>query len=307
MRLNLLPLALLFAFTTSAVHAEDWAPTGASVTWENDLFGGTDRHYTNGAELGLVGAIPEGVLPAYLGDYESQWRLTLGQSIYAPEQLRERDVILDDRPYAGWLRLGVSLERRSKRLPYTDRVGLEIGLLGPASGAGATQKLFHAFIGSPSPKGWRNQLQNELGVRVTYEFGVRAWRSKVVGLDYELEPRVGFSLGNVRTHASLGATVRVGRVPDVYSGAPHEGPYVFLSLGGEVRFVAHDVFLDGSLLRSGGHRVRKRRVVADLSLGLTVQITDGFSLSYTHTYRTPEFLKQGQADQFGSINLTFSW
>jgi len=71
--------------------------------------------------------------------------------------------------------------------------------------------------------------------------------------------------------------------------------------------VAHDIFLDGNLLRSGGPRVRKLPLVAEASLGLTLTVSDHVSLSYVHTYRTPQFHGQSTGDQFGSLSVVVAW
>ncbi len=84
-------------------------------------------------------------------------------------------------------------------------------------------------------------------------------------------------------------------------------PLVTIDSKSWVRLVGFDVFLDGSLLRRGGHRVEKERIVADLSIGLVVAIHDRVSLTYVHTLRTPEFEGQVGGDQFGSVSLAISW
>ena len=299
---------LLLLLSVSTARGEDWAPTGLFATWENDIFGGTDRHYTNGAELGLTGRVPRGGLRFYLGDDGGEWRLSVAQRIYTPERLDARDLVTDDRPYAGWLRLGLWVSKRSACWPSTSRIGIELGVLGPASGAETAQELFHGTLtGSSPPRGWRNQLGTEVGVRFSYEYALRAWRGEIIGLDYELEPSAAVSFGNVTIDASLGAHLRVGRVPDRYTLPEPSGFHAFLTLGGQVRLAGFDVFLDGSLLSPGGPRVHRRYAVVDVEVGMTVQLRGCLSLSYTHTVRSPQFAGQGGWDQFGSLSLTWSW
>jgi len=300
--------SLLSLLTASAASADDWAPTSLSATWENDLFGGSDRHYTNGAELALTGRVPKGALSFFLGEDGGEWRLSLAQSIYTPERLDARNLVLDDRPYAGWLRLGLSLSHRSTRWPIASRVGLELGVLGPPSGAEAAQRLFHGSLtGSSPPQGWGHQIPTEVGLRFHYELSYRAWREVILGADWELEPRFACSFGNVTIDASLGARLRVGRLPDAFATAEPPRWSAFVTLGGRVRFVGHDVFLNGSLLRPGGHRVRRRHLVVDLEAGFTIEVLGALALTYSHTLRAPEFVGQDGWDQFGSLSLTWSW
>jgi hypothetical protein len=279
-------------------------PNGRHGDLENDIFGGLDRHYTNGVELSLFGNVPAGELSFFLGERAGQWRLTLGQSIYTPEDLEAPQLLNDDRPYGGWLRLGLSLRRSGSGAPWSDRIGLELGLLGPESGAQAAHELFHGQLTGSSPaRGWGHQLASEVGLRFSYELAVILRRGELGGLGYELTPHLTASFGNVQTFAGLGVTTRAGWLPASDPGALA----LFLSLGGEARLMLHDVFLDGSLLRTGGHRVSARRFVFDLRAGVTLQLPGGLAVSYTHTFRSVEFRAQAGADQFGSLSLTLSW
>ncbi|HBP18948.1 MAG TPA: hypothetical protein DEA08_14320 [Planctomycetes bacterium] len=304
MRVLLLP-ALLTLLIVPA-RAEDWTLDGVTATWENDLFGGLDRHYTNGVELSLFGDVPAGELGFFLGERGGRWRLTLGQRIYTPEDLDAPDLLTGDRPYGGWLWLGFSLRRWGADAKWTDRVGVELGLLGPESGAQVVHETVHSDLtGSSPPRGWEHQLETEVGLRFTYELAVTLVRREFGVLGYEITPRLAASFGNVQTFAGLGADLRVGRLPPL---SPDVDEFaLFLALGGEGRLVLHDVFLDGSLLHTGGHRVTARRVVFDLRAGLTLQLPCGLVLAYTHTLRSVEFAGQGGVDQFGSFSVTWTW
>ena len=91
-----------------------------SFQLENDLFSGTDRHYTNGIRLSWLS--PDGdtvdslelvrdtletfALDATGRDSENnqiRFGLSLGQDMYTPEDRASRNLIIDDRPYAAWL------------------------------------------------------------------------------------------------------------------------------------------------------------------------------------------------------------
>ncbi len=308
MRPLLASLALLVV-----LGAPSWAqvepPSRVTLTWENDAFARTDRHYTNGLSLALAGRLDPWVLPAWLRGEQAEWGLEVGQRIYTPERLEAADVVVDDRPYAGWSYLGLSVTRRASSLCWEDTIELRLGVIGPSSGAQEVQKLAHGFNGSQLPRGWRHQLRDEPGIALSYRAGVRALRGEAAGLSFDVTPRFGISVGNVATFASLGVGLRCGLgVPDDFagSGAPHP-LRIYLTAGVEGRLVGYDAFLDGNLLRSGGHRVAKVRVVADVSLGLVLTIHDRLSLTYTHVLRTREFAGQTGVDQFGSISLAVSW
>lgn len=96
----------------------------------------------------------------------------LGQTMYTPSTLLDTMPRPDERPYAGMLFATLGLNTSGRRVHYSTE--LLLGVLGPASGAEATQSLAHWTWspGSVKPRGWRNQLRNALQVGVinTYAF-----------------------------------------------------------------------------------------------------------------------------------------
>ena len=95
---GLLAILLLSAMAGPASAQED-APTRLTLTWENDLFAGTDRHYTNGVDVALAGESSAGL----------KWVVGGGQQIYTPRDTRLVGATRDERPYAGfaYVRLGL--------------------------------------------------------------------------------------------------------------------------------------------------------------------------------------------------------
>lgn len=289
-------LALFLSLTCPAFLAEAQAEENlrVSLTWENDLFGGTDRHYTNGVKLTLFGANPS-VLGA------TTWGLTVGQELYTPEEVDQRQVVGEDRPYAAWAYVELSLRWIDEETE--DTLSLAVGVVGPTAQGEATHSLFHRATGSTKPRGWRNQLEDEVGVVLRYQ---RAFKLVSGGgtWEYEVSPLLGASLGNIDTRGSLGGRVRVGW------GLPGRGEdrlAFYVEAKAEVSFVAYNVFLDGNLTRAGGHRVDKRAVVGTASLGFTIALSRSLSLSYTHTITTEEFVRQRSSNQFGALSVAFAW
>lgn len=295
---------LLLAAAPSQAQVD--GPSRVTLTWDNDVLAGTDRHYTNGLRVELSGRLDPSVLPSWLAGDEAAWGLAFGQRMYTPARLDEGELVADDRPYAGWSYLALSVTRCVEVLGWEDRLELSLGVVGPASGAEATQALTHDLFGSQAPRGWRHQLRDEPTLSLSYRASAQLTRGEVGGLGYDVRPTLGVSLGNVSTFASLGVTARVGIGVPGGDGDRHP-VRLYLTASAEVRLVGHDIFLDGSLLRRGDHRVEKERVVADMSLGLVVAVHERLSFTYAHTLRTPEFDGQIGGDQFGSLTLVISW
>lgn len=305
-------LAWLLVFLGSSVTPA-WGqplsePLRLRLTWGNDLLAGQDRHYTNGTEVSISGPLDPDRVPALPGSPRREWEVTLGQQIYTPEDTSSPTPDPGDRPYAGlaYLRLGVT--RRDAALATSDRLELTLGLVGPASGAAAAQRLFHRLTGSSPAEGWPHQLRHEPALALRYTVSPRLARGHALGLDADLTADLELALGNLTTHVGVGGSLRVGLcVPDEYSAAAPAPLRCYLTASVHVRAVSYDLLLDGNLFRPGGPSVRKQPLVAELSLSLTIAIFDRLTLSYTHTYRSPQFVGQRQGDQFGSVALILSW
>ncbi len=296
-----------------------------TASLENDIFTGTDRHYTNGVRLAFLSAennIPPwlergaNALPLISKQGHKRWHFALGQSMFTPEDITDTALQPTERPYAGWLygSIGVISDTGNQ----LDNIQLTVGMVGPASGAAHTQRFVHDVIDSPDPKGWSHQLHNEPGVMLTME---RKWRGiyefSPFGWAADITPSVGASIGNIYTHASTGAVVRFGYdLPSDY-GPPLIRPSLpgsdffipqkdfswYLFAGVEGRAVARNIFLDGNTWEDS-HSVDKYPLVGGLQAGIAFTIYDT-RIAYTHIIRTKEFHGQQRNDEFGAITVSY--
>lgn len=312
-----------------------------SIYLENDLFAGTDRQYTSGVKLGWSSAdlasygdspyaspfLPVfNLLPHINGKaYQKNLVFALGQNIYTPDDTESLDVIKGDRPYAGWLYLGVGVVWKDAKV--RNSLVLNVGLIGSWSYAQEAQRLVHDLRGLGHPNGWDNQLHNELGMVATYQ---REWRwprhERRVGFDWELLPHAGLALGNVQTYVNLGGELRAGlNLPDDFGTAaigpaattstPVDGRqgaerarfdlglYVFARADGFA--VAHNIFLDGNTF-GNSPSVEHKWLVAELSVGAAVNYKNT-KFAYAFVYRTEEFSGQKEAQIFGTVSVNFAF
>lgn len=334
-------LAAMMATATPAHAASDTCGKDrhsiASVQIENDLFGnGADRNYTHGTAASFVSAGPVPQIlkdigkgtPGFRKSDRMQFSVSLGQSIFTPDDISIPTLQRDDRPYAGWLNMGLGVvafhDGCDGERGRIDSLEIAIGVVGPWSQADDVQITWHDWIDTVEPRGWSNQLKNEPGIVLTYER--RLPRSIDVqwiedALPFRLEadatPHFGFSAGNIFTHAVAGATLRVGTDLRSTDGVPRIRPSLpgsayfepsdsidwQLFAGTEVRAVARNIFLDGNTFRKS-HRVEKEPLVADFQAGLSVTIGPA-RVSFTNIWRSKEFVKQDAWDEFGSISAAF--
>lgn len=296
-----------------------------AANFENDLFGATDRYYTNGFSLAAVKVTDAAPACAELqqwlrfpaGDVERSglgWEF--GQLMFTPQDIARPDPKPDDQPYAGWLFVGV--HRQIEHRGRLDIIGLKAGMVGPASLAHQTQDTVHRWRGIARAQGWRHQLHNEPGVVLAYEQRRRfALRTGLWGAD--AIPFAGLNMGNVLTSAQAGAQLRFGRhipadygtsflrqigsVPTLCAGPARWGAHAFGVAGGS--WVARNLFLDGNTFRSSPS-VQKKPCFAAWGGGLGVT-GPRCKLTFTYVWMTSEFDVQSGVQLFGSIMIETSF
>src|SRR6266850_3783859 len=229
-------LVFLLGLAGAACRADNgWEGHILSFIWENDGTAGSDRHYTEGARISYLSK--DNALPAWLKRFSSalpafgyevkaeKFGLAISQEIYTPEDLRASELVVDDRPYAGWLYGTATLQRRgltARGFPVMENLKVDLGVIGPEALAEETQKSWHGV----SPAGWANQLKFEPGLNLRYDRSYlfssgtprNPWRSDVI-------PFVDFSAGNVLTYFEGGLTFRFGyNIPNEFAASAQPAP-----------------------------------------------------------------------------------
>ncbi|MGB3627177.1 MAG: lipid A deacylase LpxR family protein [Henriciella sp.] len=303
---------------------QDEKPT-VTFVWENDSFANTDRNYTNGVRLSwLSGTRPtdgvsEFIAETVLGAKENAVRrrgFAVGHSIFTPSDIESTRLLPKQHPYAGWLYGEFS--GVVEQADAVDTFSIQLGIVGPSAGGEWVQNEFHSIIGIDGANGWDNQLEDELGVVISYDKKLRRiaqFGSSGFGAD--VTPSIGASIGNINTHVRAGLTLRVGQNLENDYGPPRIRPslggagfftpadnfswYVFL--GAEGRAVAHNIFNDGSLLRDDIVDLDRNLWVADYQGGLVVQLYH-VQMALTLVERSREFSGQEEEQRFGAFSIS---
>lgn len=324
----LLALIAVSVFSAAPVQALPETPGFWSVQLENDLWGSNDdRFYTNGWQFGYASpdtppdylqAIAD-FIPFYAQGTTGYYGFNLGQKIFTPEDISESSLTADDRPYAGWLYVESFIGHRYFDRGDREKINgfiLTLGIVGPAALAEDAQKLVHDVVGADDPKGWNNQLENELGVNGTF---VQKWR-RIYDIDErrqsEISPHLSLTLGNVYSYAAAGIMARWGThlkddigppvispgFPGLPAFNPNRRANWYLFAGFEARALARNIFLDGNT-NVDSHSVNKEDLVGDLQIGFAIHTRDT-RISFSQMIRSREYENQPERTQFGLINFT---
>lgn len=314
-----------------------------TLYWENDIFAGTDSNYTNGNKFtwispDLTHYRDAEILPEWLYDateylpfihqsgLQRNVALSLGQSMFTPRNIAEYRFLENQRPYAGWLYMGVALHNKNEH--FLDTMEINVGVVGSWSLAEDTQIFVHEVKGVQRPNGWAHQIKNEPAFNLVWErkFRLLKW-GDAHGLGMDFIGHTGAALGNVYTYANGGGEWRLGwnlpsdfgtgtirlagdtnapaSVDDVrFDENTHWGVHGFVGVDG--RAMARDIFLDGNSFRDS-HRVHKKTFVGDFYLGVSL-IAGSWKTTFTHMVRSREFDRQHRAyHQFGSLSISYSY
>jgi len=335
--------ALLIALSASPASSQlnDPSDFAGSRTWsgwafqeENDVLTQTnvDKFYTQGLRFSLTRnprnnpPWVDKVADAFVNKFDPTfiatprvWSIGLGQNIYTPDDITITTPQLNDRHWGGFLYIDNTLQIIDTAEEKRHVIELQTGIVGPASGARWAQATLHKIIGSAPPVGWPNQLKNEPGVNVIYEYDRRIIINSLKPLDVDVQPFAGGSLGNVMTYGTLGVIARAGKnntgflngalratAASNFSGSrPKWEGWVYAGAAG--RAVAHNIFLSGGFFQQVPSEIKTERLVYDLMTGFSVRYRR-WRLTYNLVRRSREFthpLAVGDGkQQFGSVVLS---
>ncbi len=321
----------LWLAAASSFSLADSSHDIVTLTIENDLFIGEDNGYTNGTYLswahGGFDSFTVDNLPnwlhalgahTYISTLPGKQRAVsylVGQAMQTPSDITTPELINNDAPYVGMLLGRASLHAFDERV--ADKLSFVLGLVGPAAGAGKSQKFFHQLVDADEPKGWHNQIHNELGFHVSAE---RLWRLA----SGPLSGRTGFDviglgsagIGTLKSNAATGLGFRIGRGLDrsfpaatilpgreinPLAGSVAHSWSLFFNLLGE--YVANDISIDGNTF-TDSHSVPLKHWQAQAVVGLSFN-WERWAFLFSTVAATDRHEHQDDPGHFGSLSVTY--
>ncbi|MEM6625496.1 MAG: lipid A deacylase LpxR family protein [Pseudomonadota bacterium] len=322
--------------STASAHAqnEEGPPQKdrgvTSIVVENDLFGGADRNYSNGLRLERFAPAKRAhpwlrraaswIPGVDIEQTEVRQGWGIAHAIFTPEDIEAPIPDPNDRPYAGWLHFSGTAVATSRDKWDQHAIQINVGVVGESAGAEFVQTEFHKLIDGKEPRGWDAELSDELGVELIAERLRRLRKTRVGPLEFDSAVFGGVTLGNVHTHASLGAMVRAGFDLDADFGPPRIRPALggsgaynpsdplggYLFVGLEGRAVARNIFLDGNTFVDGPRVDDRRDFVGDLQAGIALN-AGPTQVAFTYVHRTEQFVAQRGPDRFGAVSVSLAY
>ncbi|NPA60526.1 MAG: lipid A deacylase LpxR family protein [Epsilonproteobacteria bacterium] len=323
---------ILFLFASVNIYADEkvdkeWILDRFNFYFEDDIYNKTDDGYSAGERLSLLYFIPEEDYRIYdlfsmdFGNSYSYITFALTNQIFTPTDTQRTDLIVDDRPYAGWTYFEAGIHKSSKK--HLRSLVLKVGVLGSLSFSQDIQNGVHSIIGSHEVKGWNNQLDNELGINLKYTHKWLFQTKKIGGFEISGVPFLSAEAGNIAINATAGVSARFGyNIPKDFGvssidigadpGIPIYGQYqnmkseswsFSINLLGAGSAVARDIFLDGNTF-SDSHSVEKENFVYYYGFGFTLRYKN-FVLDFIEINNSKKFKLEKKGHGVGT--LVFSW
>jgi len=235
--------------------SEGKATTVLGIDNDTLMFNRSDRFYTSGLRLTQQYAVRDDTQLQIYG-----WRF--GQDTYTPSNIKLRPTSIGryDHPYSGWLYNGFFKERY--RVDGTSsKIGVDVGCMGPCSGAAKVQAEFHRLLRQPMPRGWSTQMKTEVGAIIYGDLSPVSWKPSS---RLDLTPNLHGRFGNIFTDVGIGASLRAGRLP-----ALPDQPTLHGFLRVDATAVGYNAMLQGGYFSSNNPRtVDPKRWVGEAELGL---------------------------------------
>lgn len=246
---------------------------------DNDMLFSTDSYYTAGIGISYTRKELKHT-PAQL-----VWKLTqstnlsytgfgIQQRIFTPSSITEPDLIENDQPYSAYImasNFSISINPTS-HLKLSNELG--IGIMGPAAGGGEMQTFVHQIVGSPSPIGWENQLQNTF--LIDYQFRVEKgiFNGKIAN---HIIPFAEARIGTLTNRLKLGMMIKLGNRNIYFASIPSKETKLIYEWVFSANFmgVLYDATLQGSMFKDDPNAIGKSEIVSH-----QYQFRTGFNAYY---------------------------
>lgn len=277
------------------------------ISYDNDIFRGTDRWYTQGIGIDVFSSKleknPLNIVLLHLKDSDNnRFGIQFRTHGCTPSTILSDTVLIGDRPYAGVFSFGMvrSSEWMGRKLRMTS--SFELGMIGPAAVGEQTQTGIHTLTGSDLPLGWGTQIKNApiVNYALRIEKGIAAVPSV-----FQLSGFGQVKVGTFQTNVSAGIEMCLGWRSDSFSEPKHRFEcYLYSQFAGFL--VGYDASLMGGIINRDGYRLAYSDLnpfVLRQHVGLVLAVPH-FSITADLAFITKE-IRHGSKHSWGGIRLTF--
>jgi len=314
MRLKLLALIAVTICCNTSIFAQQFK-NELGLKSDNDayLFYGQDRYYTNGLFISFRHATDQQKLGEKLE--KLTYEISAGQKMYNPISGYRPNPETQDRPFAGYLYAGGSVNLLYKNESAL-KLGLELGTVGPDALGEDAQKLLHRIVGFYQIDGWQYEIRNELAANLSAQYTQLLHRNALKNLDFSLEGYI--NAGTTFSGAGLGILFRTGKINQLFNSSYTNSVIsnnskteklvkreLFFYAKPQLNFVAYDATIQGSMFNNDSPvTFDKKPLVFAQQLGFNYS-SDRFTFDFGLIFKSKEVKSIAKAHQYGSISMYY--
>jgi lipid A 3-O-deacylase len=315
-RLTLLSILLLSVLFSKAQQKNYQNEAGFQTDNDSYLAQGSDKYYTNGLFLYFRHALQTDTSNAKL--FGKVLGFEVGQKMFNPQSAVIPAARYVDRPFAGYLYLGSSLQYLFKNESVL-KLGLQLGVTGPAALGQEAQQFIHKLLGFYPPQGWQYQIKNNVGVNLAGNYDRLFFRKNwfdATGNSYA-------NVGTTFTGAGAGLTLRFGTFNPLYRSVTSsrliaknrlikeaQRREFFFYLKPALSYVAYDATVQGSLFHK--YKVLNLTEITGnvtpfvFSQEVGGALTAGrWAFNLAAIFKTKEVKEMAQAHQWGTATFLY--
>ncbi|CAM1357840.1 conserved hypothetical protein [Tenacibaculum sediminilitoris] len=313
MKKNILLLFSLFSLHSFSQHKYS---KEFSFLNDNDLYISThqDRYYTNGVFLTyryLSTKQPERMA-------KKSYEIFIGHQMYTPFKAIVDVMEEHDRPFAGYLFGGFSINRFYKN-ESVFKTTIQVGAIGSPSFAEELQDFIHNLYGFKKAVGWKYQIKNALALNLKAKYIKKILKDNVFDLNWSNSVR----LGTVHTDFSTGLYTRIGFKPleSIINSIAFHGNLnnqstsfenkaeVFLFFNPMLHYIAYNATIEGSFLNSGSpvtFDVEPFKFTTTFGIRFT---SNRFNIGYIVNYHTKNLksTRVPKGNFYGTIQINYQF
>jgi hypothetical protein len=279
--------------------------------YENDYFAATDENYTQGYNFEIVlkslEKNPVNALFFKPKQAATKYGLSIEHIGFTPNDYVSEDIQIGDRPFAAAIMLKsfIITTNTDKKLRFTSSFNL--GIIGPGAFGEEMQVGIHEATGNKIPKGWKNQIKND--VVINYEIGYEKQLFRYTNL-VAFQAISNLKIGTLFTNASVGFNSVIGIIDTPFSvieNTKHFKLYAYIQPMATV--VGYDATLQGGVFNNKSPYTitsnNVERLTAQYNYGLVLK-TKTLYFEYSRSAITREF-KTGSSAKYGGVKIGFTF
>jgi len=279
--------------------------------YDNDYFSGTDENYTQGYSFELVAPFLEKNPANYLfltpNNSETKYGLAIEHIGFTAPDIGSPEIQFGEHPFAAAIMLKSFVITTDTLAKSRLTSSLNLGLIGPGAFGKEMQVEIHKITGNTIPRGWRNQIKNDVVINYEIAYEKQLFRAG----DYvSLQSNSSAKVGTLFTNASFGLNTNIGLINSAFLANNRNSKfqlYGYSQVLGNV--IGYDATLQGGIFNKDSPYIipsnEITRLTGQFNYGIILK-TKTLYFEYSRTVLTREF-ESGSPTKWGGIRIGFTF